>query len=167
MDITVNGKVLEHSVGDHYYYIGFGEDGWTPEVRKSRDKIEKIVITKNGVDYYASDDFKMSDKNMKAYCLFWTKKEAEKWFAKNIPETLAFKPNEELFYVIRKFDEYIILIVRMSSIDGLCTNNGKLVYCGNQVTEKFGEHYSFTAEDLGTTLFRTYEEADKKRKELE
>lgn len=167
MDITVNGKALEHSVGDRYWYIGFGEDGWTPELRESRDKIEKIVITQNGVDYYAEDNFKMTDRSMKEDCLFWTKEEAEKWYSENIPETLAFKPDEELFYVLEKPYEVVILIVRISHIDGFCTSNGKLVYRGNQVSEKYGKPYSFTAEDLGTKLFRTYEEADKKRKELE
>lgn len=168
MDITVNGKALEHAIGDHYWYISFGEDGWTPEVRESKGSIEKIEINKYGnVIYYAEDNFKMFDENMKKYALFWTKEEADKWFSENIPETLVFKPNEELFYVLEKPYEVIILNVRMLETDGLCIENGRFVYCAKQITERYGNGYSFTAEDLGTTLFRTYEEAVKRKKELE
>lgn len=165
MNITVNGKALEHNIGDRYWYIGFGKDGWTPKVCKSKDSIEKIEMTKDGVAYFASDGFRMSEKAMEATTTFWTKEEAEKWFSENIPEQLAFKPNEEFFFVLEKPYEVVIEIVRMSKTDGLYINGDELLYTAERISD--GYSYYFDAEDLGTKLFRTYEEADKKRKELE
>ena len=167
MNITVNGKALEHNIGDHYYYISFG-DGLTLEVRESRDCVEKIAITEDGVTYLAGDDYELDEEDMKDYGEFWTKEEAEKWLSENVPEKFPFEPDEELFYVCEMPNKKTaVVIVRINKLNPFIINDGRLMYEAQQVTDGYRQTYYFAAEDLGTTVFRSYEEADKKRKSME
>lgn len=151
---------LKHNIGDTYFYIDFGEDGFSPCVKESGESVGEIRFSKSGlrekvkVGYYTSDGLELDEEYMNANGMFWTKEQAEKWFAENVPAKPSFTRTEDVIWV----EEGKLYT---NSVRRMIVRNGKLCYQCEKA------YQCFTEEEIGVKAFTDYLEAKAARDKQE
>lgn len=155
VEITVNGKTLEHNIGDHWYLINFANGGFTPVIIEFVGVIKEIRISDKGrIEYFDDCGCELSDSKFKSKGYFWTRKEAEKWIEENIPKNPKITKHTAIFTVEGT-------ILEKHFINGMTYANGAFRY------RVALEDWYIAEEDFGKTVFFTYEEAKTVRDKFE
>lgn len=102
MDIIVNGKKVEHNLGDCYWYIWFRSETGELDIRcNTYEPVDTIEIKEDGIHYISSEgNCDLTSDYMSDNGFFWTKEAAEKYVSDmKIQNKSGFKPGEELFVI--------------------------------------------------------------------
>lgn len=104
MDIRIDGRPLEHNIGDRYWYIWFSSETGVTSVRCNEyEPISEILIQEDGPHYIDAAENDLTLAYMESNGCFWSQAEAESWIKENeIPDCPLYDAKTELFIVSDK-----------------------------------------------------------------
>ncbi|MBR0542486.1 MAG: hypothetical protein IJK26_09855 [Clostridia bacterium] len=170
ISITINGEEIKHQIGDNMYSIEFDKKKFSLCVKELPYDIDRIEITSDGIRYYDDEGILRDSTNSRdrnncgnnCELYFWSKQEAEEWLKSHLPEKQTFKKVDEKAFIIR---DGCLVLARTSDMRIV---DGKIGYGAYYIKDGVCRYAGFfTEEDIGKTVFFTYEEAKNVRDEIE